>query len=373
MSATLQRVIISTLVFPVAWLFFLGVGSAAGQFTIGTQPTSVPSDARQNSTFDAEIRAAAASPDRDGKIAHLRKALQLRPYDPQNIVIEFGIGIMVSQNPDLAHDEPVHPAEGLKIFEHIVQAYDHKAYYIEKYSGTNGTPDLMVPRSAIFVASQMCVQGKPDAARKYASVAIDDLQWTFEKRKEDWQRPLPPPATHPSSLPPDLEKQIQREMNNGRDPDQIEAARQKAWEAKKTRALAGDVFAPYELSVINAAVQVWGMSFGLRQNVADAMQPIIDRYPDTPIATVAKKNLDDPDRYLTAIYGPNMAMRKQSATINGPPAVASAITPNVGVPPVAVEPDTSVLRIYGYEGAVLLVVAVVVAIAFYLRKRRAIS
>ncbi len=113
--------------------------------------------------------------------------MALRPGDPQNIGLEFKIGTMVAQNPDPAHGQPVRPLDALPVFEGIVARYDHKVYYQEEPVGGGDSPELMVPRAAVLAASiRTGALHDEIKAREYLMVAMKDLQWTYEKRKNDW-------------------------------------------------------------------------------------------------------------------------------------------------------------------------------------------
>jgi hypothetical protein len=248
-----------------------------------SQPATSPVD------FAAELSAARAALDRDGRVAHLRRALALRPGNPLNIQIEFRIGNMLCFNPDTMHHEPVRPMEALGIFEGIMSRYDHKTYYEPNPAGASDDPQLMVPRSAILAASILLLPRphattQPDDGlnvKTYLESAMADLQWTYSHRREDWLK-----APKPIDLPPGVEPSIG-----------WYARRVALWEYRKNEATAGnakEVLGVDGMTLIATAVRLYGTAVVGQhpEKLPSAMKALIHDFPNTLIAAEAQHQLD---------------------------------------------------------------------------------
>ena len=228
-----------------------------------------------------EIAAALGAPDRDARVARLRIALAQRAGDPWAIVLEFDIATLLGQNPDPDHHQEVHPEESLAVLRRIVEHYDHKVYYNSRAIGETCSPRFMVPRAAIIAASfdNGLLHDFPDA-RAYALTAMDDLDWTFRKRTQDWAE-----APRPAPLGPMEQTPTEEAKYN---------SRVAGWEKDKRDAAAGLAIGPYEKELAEAAVRQYGLSYGPQRpdEVAPIMQRLIERYPKSPIATAAQGHID---------------------------------------------------------------------------------
>jgi len=235
-----------------------------------------------------EIAAALRAPDRDARVARLRSALAQRADDPWAIVLEFDMATLLGQNPDPDHHQEVHPEESLAVLRRIVEHYDHKAYYNSRTIGETCAPTFMVPRAAIIAASidNGLVHDFP-GARAYAMTALDDLDWTFRKRTQDWAN-----APRPAPLPPMLQGPMEVAKYN---------SRVAGWEKDKQDAAAGLAIGPYEKELAEAAVRQYGLSYGPQrpEEVAPIMQRLIERYPKSPIATAAQGHIDHARAWTT--------------------------------------------------------------------------
>ena len=206
-----------------------------------------------------------------------------RAADPWSIILAFDIATLLGQNPDPDHHQPVHPHESLAVLKYIVQHYDHKIYYNPEPAGETCSPSLMVPRAAIMAASiDTGLMHDLPAARAYATIALDDLDWTFRTRSHDWAnapRPLPPLSPFDDRTEPAKYR-----------------SRVAAWEKAQRDAAAGLAIGPYEKQLAEAAVRQYGLSYGPQPpaQVIPIMQRLVDRYPRSPIATAAQSHIDRP-------------------------------------------------------------------------------
>jgi hypothetical protein len=116
---------------------------------------------------------------------------------------------------------------------------------------------------------------------------MNDLRWTFEKRKSDWlgipkpiQSPLSPlnPLEDAMGRPGDFELQV------------------KYWQHGRDIASAGkvDLLGPYGKTLVEAAVRQYRQSFtpGDRKDLSGIMGNIIHDFPNTPLATEAQRLID---------------------------------------------------------------------------------
>ncbi len=220
-------------------------------------------------------------PDRDARLKRLREVVQQHPDDPLNIVLEFHIATMLGQNDDPEHNERIEPEQSLAMLRHILRQYDHKAYFSDHPMGETCSPDLMVPRAAILAAS--IYNGylhDPKMARQYTTLAMEDLDWTFRKRTQDWANAPKPTQPDPAFGGPFEESKY--------------AGRVAAWEKHKLDAAAGLAIGPYEKEVAAAAIRQFGLSYGPQHpsQVVAIMHKIIDDYPNSPLAVAAQMHID---------------------------------------------------------------------------------
>jgi hypothetical protein len=253
-------------------------------------PAAAAAAAPTGGTFDSEIAAAKIEADKTAKITHLRNALQLRPNDPQNIVIEFQIAELMSPNASFTGGETQVSSQSLEIFQHIVRTYDHTLYHpatppTSPLSATDEdqSPEMMVPRAAVLAAVRLNQLGNGDIARKLLDTAMEDLQWTFRQRQADAEKPLPPMKEEDDVL-------ILTDPNQ---PQLASEDRLQQWEANIKRAQSGELFTPAEMAIVQAAVRQYSRTFGppYVDDVPSALQQIVAVYPDTPMAKIAHEHL----------------------------------------------------------------------------------
>jgi len=217
------------------------------------------------------------SVDRDVRVEGLHRVVALHPGSPQNLILEFRIGILLGQNNDLRHGKRPDELLSLPIFEGIVQHYDHKAYYTTNPGDDSDSPELMVPQAALLAASTRTGKlndGKK--ARELLVIAMKDLQWTWEKRRADWIA-APKPAFNPiDESPEENARHIQ------------------IWEHRKHEAESGKVdMGPYGKAIMEAVVRQYGLSYGPQHpgEVPAVMREIITLVPDTPMAQIAQGHI----------------------------------------------------------------------------------
>jgi len=245
------------------------------------QPAKVPAPAtlpatRPNSPmFASEMAAAKKTANRNEKVLHLSNALALRPDNPENLKIEFALGIELGQR------YPPRERESLEVFENIIKQYDHKAYYTIEPEDSSESPEFMVPRAGILCSSRLNAVRQHNAAREYDEVAMDDLRWTFEKRKPDWlSAPRPKPSPFEDAMRPgDFERQIGY------------------WQHRRDMASAGsvDLLGPLGKTLVEAAVRQYRLSFepaAQKKDLSGIMGKIIHDFPNTPLATEAQRVID---------------------------------------------------------------------------------
>jgi len=243
-----------------------------------------------------EIAAAMSAADRDARVERLRSVLARRANDPWAIVMEFNIATLLAQNPDAEHHQDARPLEAIPVLEHIIKHYDHKIYYNADPLGETCSPRYMVPRAAVMAASiQNGLLYDGAAARALALSALDNLDWTFQKRTADWlnaPRPEPMPAAFGAPM-----------------EDAKFQSRVAAWEKCKADALAGKAIGPYEKDLAQAAVRQYGLSFGPQRphEAIETMKSLITKYPASPIAAAAQTHIDVCRKMLEAGQSPTSA------------------------------------------------------------------
>ena len=209
----------------------------------------------------------------------MRQALEYRPGDPNNLALEYRIGVLLSQYWDPEHPQPRRPEEAVEAFEHIVASYRHMDYYSRH--PVNGSDDLQfkIPRAAIHLAS---LDSRPGQARHWSHFAMARLAETFERRQADWLNQPPPPEVREDDP-----------LGGPRERAKWES-RMHAWQERKRRAREGDVFGTLEMGVVEQAFRRYRNSFGwLRPSeTVVAMGQIVRDFPGTPMARLAQGRID---------------------------------------------------------------------------------
>ena len=142
-------------VLAVVLVITLASVASFGEDQVGGQvPSANPQS--QEDLVAAEMSLADQAEDRDSRVKHMRKALSYRPNHPDNIVIEYRIGIELSQrwDPKYPQQKPLRN-KALTVFERIMSKYNHMDYYSQHPVDRSYSPQLLVPEAAILAA---CLQ-----------------------------------------------------------------------------------------------------------------------------------------------------------------------------------------------------------------------
>jgi hypothetical protein len=230
-------------------------------------------------SFEEEMRLAKRAVDRDARVEHLRRALESRPEDPNNLAIEYRIAVLLSQYYDPEHPLPRRPQEAVEVYEHIVASYRHMDYYSRH--PVSGSDDLQfkIPLAAIHLAS---LDSRPGKARHWSHFAMARMAETFERRQADWRNQPPPPEVREDDP-----------LGGPRERAKWES-RMHAWEERQRRAREGDVFSTLEMGVVEQAFRRYRNSFGwLRPSeTVVAMGQIVRDFPGAPMARLAQGRID---------------------------------------------------------------------------------
>ncbi len=242
-------------------------------------------DIKKIENYNREIKRAKEAHDKDDyyvMTGHIAKALSYRPDHPDNILLEYKMAVAMSQYRTPGDERPLRRGEALKIYEKIINTYDHMQYYTKRPGSGIEHPGIMVPRAAVHAAglANILYDDEPKA-RKYAEKALECLQETYKKRRNDIlneRRPQRPPKDENPVMGANFDNQL------------------KYWEQRqKDVQEGGDVFGNFEMAVTKVAVRQYGYSFGPPQGIADvasAMSNIIRDYPDTPLSKIAIEYID---------------------------------------------------------------------------------
>ncbi|NQT92270.1 MAG: hypothetical protein HQ559_05880 [Lentisphaerae bacterium] len=245
-----------------------------------------PSDANANARIlvQEQMDLAEKAPDRDTRLVHLRKALTIRPDNPDNLAIEFRIAVELSQRYGPKYpDQTPRRDEALVIYERLLKKYNHMDYYSPEPVDRSYAPQLMVPAAAVHLA---CLyRGLHDdsaKARDCLIFAMDCLKQTHEKRIEDWSNAPAPPKPDPNSRYGGLSSPMEKWE-----------ARLAYWKKRRQDAVEGNVLGSLEMSLIRAEVRQFGYTFGPQKpyEVPVIMGQIIKMFPDTPMARVAQEHI----------------------------------------------------------------------------------
>lgn len=246
-------------------------------------PAQAEEEARRQALFDRELELADQAEDRDSRVVHLRTALSCRPDHLDNIVVEFRIGIELSQRFDPEHPQPLRRREALDVFAGITRKYRHADYYRSVPESSALSPHTIVPRAAILAAClERELNGEGPKARDYAVFAMECLRETYQRRvRERLAEPRPEPA--PPGYPRDVN-------SDALYPEML----LENWRIRREAAERGDVLGPNEVELVKAAVRQFGASFGRQRpdEVPLAMGEVIRLFPDTPMARVALGHIE---------------------------------------------------------------------------------
>lgn len=268
----------------VAVFLLSGVSSAHGQ-TIDT-----------DATFERAMQLADQAEGRVERVKYLKQALGLRPNHPNNIVIEYRIGIALAQHGDPATNTRPNPAEAIPWFKRVIEHYHHEDYY--ENEGPTGVWDaqLLIPKAkaAVQLISSHVLSGSQSARRdrETALKALDALNYTYSRRRQAWlDAEEPQPSENPMLRELDEESRVE--------------ARRSLWRQHRQAAARGEVLYKSEMNVLQSAVSHFGYTFGPQKpwEVEAGMRDLIRRYPDTPIARVAQSHIDQAAKMTRELAG----------------------------------------------------------------------
>jgi len=263
-------------------------------------PMEIPVDATQQemeniTSFNNELALAKEdfqNEDYYGMTDHIAEALSHRPDHPDNIRLEYKMAVAMSQYRNPGDTRPLRRSQALKLFEKIVDTYNHMDYYSLRPEDSDSIemPQMIIPRAAIHAASlNMAMKNDNVRAREYIIKGLDCLYETCKKRKEDWLNE-PQPQSPPEYLP--RREKMKWEM------------RVKAWKERQQKAQEGDVFGIDEMLYARVAIRNYGISFGKTQDIGDvvsAMSEVMKKYPDPPLSKIAAQYIDHAKNVVMSI------------------------------------------------------------------------
>ncbi len=232
--------------------------------------------------YDADCGAPVEMQNRDLVVEHYARALSYRPEHPDNIVIEYRIGVLLSQRQDPGKAMVWRREEALEYFERVMSNYKHEDYYSVEPMDTLWSPQIMVPRAAILAGSIELHYAKDTGkAQDYYYQAIDALAYTYERRREDWLKDPEPP-----------------ERGIGWGPREESSWRRalEMWAERKEAAERGDIFGEnsHEMAVAKASVEGYASAYAGAHggNWQAALEQVLSDFPDTPMARIAQSMLE---------------------------------------------------------------------------------
>lgn len=239
-------------------------------------------------SVDDILDAAENLPDRDSQVAYLRKALDSRGPDPENLKIEFAIATELSQHSSPKFNQTLKPQEGLPIYERILTTYDYDAYYLKiANNGLYHDPQSLMVQAAIQASGlHSFMFHSPEKGREYAHMAMQLLDRTFQRRKQDWLDD-PRPVFNAGWIP-------EGSSDGHRTPEVNYAIELARWEKQQATAREGKVFGQTEMTSARITVEYYGQSYGrlTPDRVAEVMNGIIEEFPGTPMAEFAAGHIE---------------------------------------------------------------------------------
>jgi hypothetical protein len=180
------------------------------------------------------------SPDNEKEIEQLRKELANETNNPDNIVNEYRLAVLIRQRTDPKTHQYIVTDETRQIYERIVNKYNHMDYYSTELPNHPRSEQIIVPECATVAGFYQKDQEK---ARQYYLKALECLNQTCLQRKKDWRTaptPKKPPEDSPLGGPIEVAKW---------------ESRMSMWQKKKQDAERGNVLHEIELGIIKRAVK----------------------------------------------------------------------------------------------------------------------
>jgi len=241
------------------------------------QHSSAASEAARR--FAEEMQLAEKAQGRDAAVEHLQNALGQRPGHPDNLALEYRIGILLSQGYEPNNPRPWRREEAVVVFRYILQTYKHMDYYSKEPVNSSGDMQLMIPKAALHLASS---ESDPAKARVWIHFAMECMAQTCARRVADWtNEPAPREVREDDPLGGPLERAKWQ-------------SRMHRWQQRREKAAEGDVFSLLERSIARDAVHQYRYRFGTLRptDVAIPMGRIVRDFPGTPMARIAQPRID---------------------------------------------------------------------------------
>jgi hypothetical protein len=231
---------------------------------------------------------------RDTAVAHYIEALALRPNHPDNMAIEYEVGVllMMVANRDLG--QATFPPEAHPFLERA--AHDYTDYYNDYYESSRPNTEGPISRQGMMVHAAILsgvMKEKPEDARQDYDLAMQYLNITIQQRRQEWSS-LPPPAP---KVDDSAVLRVSPDINRGYE------SRVAEWEDAQKAVESGEVFPEGSKNLLFAetAVNLYMSSFGddvPPESVRSLMEPILKKYPGTPMARFAQNFIDNADKAM---------------------------------------------------------------------------
>jgi hypothetical protein len=221
---------------------------------------------------------------RDRTVEHYARALSFRPDHPDNIVIEYRIGVLLTQRHDPGKPMVWRRAEGLEYFDRVLNNHQHEDFYTVEPAPRVRSPQVLTPSAGIKAGSILLNHHRdPEAAQDRYYQAMEALNSTYQRRRADWLARAP---EEPDVNSPDWNPREQRVWES------VEAK----WDKRRADAERGDVFEEdsYEMSLTKVVVDAYAHSYEHSAGSGMAgLGRILEDFPDTPMARLAGKKLSE--------------------------------------------------------------------------------
>lgn len=227
--------------------------------------------------YDDDRGADPAVENRDVAVEYYRRALAARPNHPDNLWIEYQIGMLLLQI-DPANKLLPRRDEAREVFQNILQkGYDQQNYYRTEPAPGPYDAQLLLPAAAVHAGSMAASVGQ---SRAYYWQAMEYLNQTYLWRKADYEA-MEQPAYEDFTMPCTRPQEAQR---------RYESALAKYNERKA--ALANNaIFASgkSEQFFSVSAVRQYANTFKGKAERIEVMRRVAKTFPGTPMAEFASR------------------------------------------------------------------------------------
>jgi hypothetical protein len=300
--------------------------------------------------FDAAMVAAGRAPGRVERVENLKRALAIRPNHPGNIVLEYRIGVALSQHGDPASGTGPNPREAIPWFEGILKHYKQETYHENIPPGGSWDAQLLIPKAAVHLASIHVLTGKsdPQAMRDILLTGLDAANYTYQERKEAWANERRPPS--PAELANDPDNLL---LLEGRGAKEKLAMQYENWQRRQEAVAKGEILNDTEMLAVRSAVSHYGYAGGPQKpwEVEPAMRELIERYPNTQIAQVAQRHIEQAAEMTRKLAGEIIARGTDLDAVVQSPPVAVDATAQADAGPAETTVESSQAPASGRDGA----------------------